>query len=386
MKNKILFCILIFLLVFIQGALLAQETGTANPREWRQAFEHGKVIFRQKDFGNAFISFNDAKRLKRTYFERLERNFIDLLSITEVRRMGDSLDWIERYINERHYAGAADALEELYYYFPRDTFNNSAKAALEALGRLKDFPEAEKWIGEIYFVEGELDLALAQFQKALSLNESNETDGFSIEVLYKMAHIRRIRQEYPEMIRILDEVLKTDRLWSVSQNPNSPSESSRSFIRRAMTRTLVNRGPNQFIIQYRYKNDESIDAHRLLGFYYYLTGSHGRAQEHLMFSFLIQNTVIIEELKRQRFDFVFSRLDLLAAEINSNPMLAEYVNTNEYYRTAYYLGVCLNIEEKRSASRELWNFLSTQIQAGEWRNRSISQLRSPFLEPAVEMP
>ena len=384
--NLILFFFLFCTFIFTPHIVQAQVAGRENPRQWRMAFERGKVMFRQKDFGNAFTSFNDAKRLKRTYFESLERNFIDLLSINEVRRMGDSLDWVERYINERHYAGAADALEELYYYIPRDTFNNSAKAALEAFGKLKDFPDAEKWIGEIYFVEGEWDLALAQFQKAHSLNQLNEEPDFSTDLLYKIAHIRRIRREYNEMERVLLSILKSDRLWTMSQDEN-PSGISRSFIRQAMTRTLTNKGPNQFILQYRYRNDESNEAHRLLGFYYYLSGRHrGRAHEHLMFSFLIQNTVIIEELRRLRFDYTFIDLDNLAVEINRNPQLSEYALKNEYYKTAYYLAVCLYAEGNTSSALELWGFLSRQIPAGEWRNRSIAQLRSPYLEPAVEMP
>jgi hypothetical protein len=54
---------------------------------------------------------------------------------------------VERYSYDRHYTAAAAALEELYYRIPKTSLNNSALAALAALGRLKDYPEAEFWIG-----------------------------------------------------------------------------------------------------------------------------------------------------------------------------------------------------------------------------------------------
>ncbi|MCL2139797.1 MAG: hypothetical protein FWH41_09765 [Treponema sp.] len=382
-KNKMLISF-VFLLLFLQiRPLVVFAQQGPNPRDFWHVFERGKLMFRQGDYSGAFNAFEDAKRQKFLFFERLEKDLIDLLSISEVRRMGDALDWVERFIQERHYAGAADALEELYYRIPKEKFNNSAKAALAALGSLKEFPEAERCLGDVYLIEGELDLALRQFQKALALNNSGDAPDMETELLYKIAEIRRTRQEYNEMERTLLAILKKDRLWSsIAEKVNNNEV---PFILQAMNRTLINNGINQFITQYRYKNDESAEAHRLLGFYYCLSG-RPRAQEHLMFAFLIQNTVIIEELTLQRFDFTYTRHDALIAEINRSPLLSDYAAKNEYFKTAYYLGASLYGNGNTASAREIWNFLSTFSAAGEWRNRAIAQLRSPHNERNVEMP
>jgi len=389
---------LLLLLVFYAGSAFAQTKSGPGPYDWWYTLERGKVMFRQGDYGNALLTFEDARRIRRAMYERMERNFINLLSNREVRRMGDSLDWVERYIQERHYADAAEALEELYYRIPRGNFHNSASAALTALGTLKDYPEAEYWIGETYLVEGELKLAQNQFQKALAMKQLFENPGLAVELLYKIAAICRIRQEYNEMERVLQSILAGDNLWSgggneeAPHNPqigrtSSPVESSTvSFTRQAMTRTLENNGIERFLMLYRYTNTETVEAHKQLGFYYYVSGRHSRAQEHLMFAFLIQNTIIIDEVIRHTYGFAFTTLEDLAVEINRYPLLSEYAEKSGYYKTAYYLGSSLYGNGKTTAAMGIWNFLAAQNQAGEWQARARGQLKSPHVERALEMP
>jgi tetratricopeptide (TPR) repeat protein len=394
-------CVLFFLCV--------NTVGAQTQRNWWYTLEQGKQMYRQGNYGNALLAFEDARRQRRTMYERMERDFINLLSVREVRRMGDSLDWVERFIRDRRYADAAAALEELYYRIPRESFNNSASAALTAIGTLKDYPEAEYWIGEVYLTEGEPGLALSQFQKALSTggspaNPLSGNPGFSTDLTYKIAGIYRIRREYNEMVRTLLSIVSSDSLWAAGENetvtdrvpatatdgqpaPEPAGAVQRaSFARQAMTRTLENDGINRFLTLYRYANTEGEQAHRLLGYFYYDTGRHSRAQDHLMFAFLIQNTVIIDELISRRYDFTFTNLGTLAAEFAGNQLIADYIEKNEYYKTAYYLATSMYGNGKTATARSIWNFLAVQNSAGEWQTRSVSQLRAPRVEPALEMP
>jgi tetratricopeptide (TPR) repeat protein len=375
MKRNTFFCF--FILIFLTCSAVYAQT----QRNWWYTLERGKQMFRQGDYGSALLAFEDARRQRQAVYERLERHLINLLSIIEVRRIGDSLDLVERYIGERHYTDAADALAELYYRIPKESLHNSAAEALTALGTLKDYPEAEYWIGETYLVEGELRLAQTQFQKALDLRQTLENPGFTVELLYKIAAICRTRQDYNEMERTLLLILNDDNLWS-----GGGTGASGTFEKQALTRVLENNSVNRFLTLYRYRNTESVQAHRLLGLYYYASARHSRAQEHLMFDFLIQNTIIIEEVIRNRYDFTFTTLEDLAVEINRYPLLADYAEKNEYYKTAYYLGASLYGNGKTASARELWTFLSTQDAAGEWQVRAVGQLRNPHNERLVEMP
>jgi tetratricopeptide (TPR) repeat protein len=372
------------LVLFFFSPFFAFSQTNSFPRPWWYTLEQGKLSFRDGAYGDALLAFEDARRQRRARFDRLEQDFISLLSIPEVRRLGDSLDRVETYIRERNYPDAAEALGELSYRIPRESLNNSAAQALAALGSLKDYPEAEYWIGETYRAEGELGVALAQFQKAYAQRNLLENPGFAVELLYKIADIHKTRQEYTRMERALLDILREpaangeprDSLWTDDS----------SFAKNALFRTLENDGINRFLTLYRYNNAEVEAAHRLLGFYYYAVGRHSQAKEHLMFAFLIQNTVLLEEMLRRQYDFTFTGLEELMAAIRRNSPLAVYLEAVDYYRTAYYLAASLFAGGKLASARPLWVFLSDQSQAGEWRGRAQTQLRSPFVERARELP
>ena len=388
-RNKV--TLFIFILVFSVPAFAQQEPATP----WWLSLERGKRQFRNSNFGEALMSFEDARRQRRAMYEQMERDLILLLSINEVRRIGDSLERVENFAIERNYNAAASAFRELYYRIPKASLNNSANAALTAFNGLKNFPEAEYWIGEIYRVEGELPLALSQFRKAYGMRGFLEDPGFAVNLQYKMADILRITREYTEMERILHQILnENDSLWgnaSTERNGNSENilaayeQASASFARSAMTRILTERGVNNFLDLYRYDNLAVEQAHRLLGNYYI---AHGRpsAEQHLMFAFLIQNTVIIEEIKQRQYNFTFTNLEALAQEINKNRLLLTFIEEVEYFRTVYYFAASLFRNGKASVARNLWSFLASQPQAGEWHDRAISQLRNPRPYPVVEMP
>ncbi|MDR2495312.1 MAG: hypothetical protein LBD24_08845 [Spirochaetaceae bacterium] len=327
------------------------------------------------------MAFEQARRDRRTMYTRMEQDIIDLLSIPEVRYMGDSLERIEEYIKERYQVNAEAALAELYYRYPKANLEGSAYRALEEIGRLKDFPEAEYWIGETFRMEGELGVALGQYQKAHDQRAFLENPGFDIEILYRMVDVLKTKQDYTEMEKWALEILKHDSLWFGG---------SGIVTKHAMTTILENRdnGLRRFITIYRYNNIVVERAHRLLGLYYYASGRHKQAVEHLMFSFLIQNTILIQEVIRSRFDFTFTNLEDLMREAVRKPALAAYIEEAEYYKTLYYFAAALYSDgnTKQAAARQLWEFLGAHPAGGEWSAKARLQLRAPFVEKIVEMP
>jgi tetratricopeptide (TPR) repeat protein len=380
MKNRrFLFFIIIFSL--ISGFMYAQRQ---VEQPWWYTLEQGKQAFRSASYGDALLSFEDARRQRRQMYTRLETEFITLLSRPEVRRLGDSLELVERFIKDRNYSEADEALRELYYRVPRSGLNNSAQAALTGLGRLKDYPEAEYWIGETYRSEGELGIAINQYQKALAQRYLLENPGFELELLYKIAELRHVRREYPEMEKVLLGILSDIPAGGEAPRDSLWSQDTGVFAKQAMMRTLERDGFSRFLTLYRYNNRDVEKAHRLLGFFFYSSGRHNSAPDHLMFAFLIQNSLVMEELIRGSFDFSFTSLDDLMAELKTRPNLLQYIEETEYYKTAYYLAASLYAAGKAVPARELWTFLSQQADAGEWAVRSRGQLAKPYIERPQE--
>jgi len=149
-------------IILISGVSYAQQSAG---QPWWYTLEQGKLFYRNGSYGDALLTFEDARRQRIAQFTRLEEDFIFLLSIPEVRRYGDTLEYVEKYISDRRETAAAAALNELYYRVPKETINGSVSRALKELDHLKSYPEAEYWLGETYRAEGELGLALRQYER-----------------------------------------------------------------------------------------------------------------------------------------------------------------------------------------------------------------------------
>jgi tetratricopeptide (TPR) repeat protein len=335
---------------------------------WWITLEEGKRYFRAGAYGDALRFFENARESRKNHYAEMERRLVEVLSVNAVRRLGDDLALLERYIEKEFRVDAADALKELYYRVPKERLRNSSAAALAELKNLKNYPEAEYWLGEVYRVEGEYGIALAQYQKALDQRALMENPEFGTEILYTMAELRRTRREDSEMIKIFEDLLKTDPLWS-----------RESFNRSNMLRSLETNGVNRFLVLFRHNAPKVEKAHRNLGFYYYNNGRHDRAAENLLFAFLIQNSVIINALLESQYDYEFVSLTGLLLDIAGRRDLLAYVGEVEYFKTLYYLANSLYGVNRRRAAREIWTFLRDNA-SGEWSGRARNQLNNPQLE------
>ena len=365
-KMRIVFFVLAFFLCF---PVFSQT------QPFWLTLEQGKHYFRNGAYSEALLAFEDARRTRWNEFERMESDLIIALSTPNLRRFGDTLEWVEAYCTEQHLDRAERALKELYYRYPKEKLGGSVSRALEELGRLKAYPEAEFWLGEIYRAEGETSLALRQYQKAYEDRVNLEIPGFEIEILYSIMEIHRIRQEYQEM---------EERAMEILRSPGSSSLWTDQNLTQAALTILQNQGIDRFLVVFRYNNAQLERAHRLLGFYYYTNG-RPNAAEHLMFSILIQSTLIIEEVMRRQYDFTYTTLDSLMEVVQRRQDLQSYLEEAEYFRTLFYLGEVLYSAGKSLPARQIWTFLSGSSEAGEWRIRSRNRLQSSYVERDIEM-
>jgi tetratricopeptide (TPR) repeat protein len=322
------------------------------------------------------LAFEDAKRNRKAMYDKMEQDLVTVMSLRDVRKMYDSLDELEKYIAANYMESADAALKELYFRKGRESLYGSQKNALAAVKTLKDYPEAEYWIGETYRVEGELNIALKQYKRAYDQRANLENPSFDIEILYKIVDVLKIQQNYIEMEAQAERLVALDTLWGGE---------SGFYARTAMERILENDGMERFLTVYRYDNPQVERIHRVLGFFYYASGRHVSALDHLIFSFLIQNTIIINDLIRNRYDFEVTTMDALIREAGQNPTLVAYMQDVEYYKTIYYLGATFYATGRAKAARSCWALLS-RCNAGGWTVKAEGQLRRPSIERAIETP
>ena len=381
--------LLLGLILFTLGAGFVY---TQEPlyQPWWFTLETGIRHFRDGSYGQALMSFEAARRDRHSHFSLMEEDLIRFLSIAEVRWLGDNLDFVEWYIEEFNETRANAILNEIYHFFPKESFNNSVDQVLIQLDNLKRYPEAEYWLGEIFRVEGELSLAQRQYERALRDRDLFTRPDLDMQILYQIVNIHRTRGEYVEMEDRYNEIISTDSLWT-SGNQNEPQ----TMMRAAMLRMLetsssinvreVTGGINHFLSFYRHNNMSTERAHRELGLYLYSRGRYNTAVSHLMFAFLIQNTVLIEDAMRREFDFIFTSLDDLMMMIGSRRELLDFLEESEYFRVIYYFSSALYATNRQFPAMQLWEFLAGSDRAGIWGERArMSSV--PIVESVIVLP
>jgi len=383
MFKRVLFT---FVLLFLSIGIWAQEDRPAEQpwlvnQPWWFTLEIGKLHFSNGSYGDALMAFEDARRSRYSHFSRMEDELIIFLSIPEVRRLGDSLDFIEWYVSEQNETRISNILLEIYHYFPKTGLGSSVSNALDALDTLKTYPEAEFWLGECFRVEGELNLALRQYERALSGRELFLTPDFDLEISYRLFDLHNLRGDYNEMERRGREILDGN------DSTGSPRDFlwSQNLMRAAMIRMLETGGIDRFLMFYRHDNIPTERAHRELGFYLYTRGRYITALDNLMFAFLIQNTIIINEILRRDFDYVYTDLGDLMTMIGTRRDLLSFMEEIEYFKTIYYFASTLHANGKTIPAQELWDFLATSLIAGEWGERA-RRSGTPFVESVVVLP
>ena len=385
MSKKLFFGFI--LLLFAAAIVPAQFSQPQMP--WWFLLEQGKQHFRNGLYGEAFSSFEEARRARHSHFTRLEEDFIMFLSIPDVRWLGDSLEFVEWYIDTNNQFQAAEILNELYHYYPRTALGGSVNRALEELDHLKSYPEAEYWLGETFRVEGELSLAYRQYERALNQQALFQNPEFDLEILYRITDLQRTRGDFVEMEKRTLEIIHgndsagnpRDRLWSSGISTDIPNP-----IRAAMLRILEgDDGINRFLTIYRHNNMITEKAHRELGLHYYSHGRYITAAEHLMFAFLIQNTVLIEEIIRREFDYVYTSLENLMLMIGTRRELLSFMDETEYFKNIYYFSSALYANGRTRSAVYLWDFLAQSSRSGEWGDRA-RRAGTPFIEAVVVMP
>jgi len=365
-----------------QNKIKYYSTAKKNIPYW-YTLEKGKKSFREGDYGAALSYFEEARDSHAEYWARQKRAFIALMTIQEVRKFGDSLSLVEQYAEDHLQADAKLAIETLRFNVDPKLLNDSVKTAVDYLDSLKAYPDAEYWIGEVYRIESETEIALNQYNKTLELiNKGDKKDSATpINVMYRIAEMNRELCRYNEMeaaYKLIIETYETDKIWSDNEG----------FVRNSMKKTLEKDGINEFLIRFRHTNPDTDNAHKELGYFYYSTGRYDLAERHLMLSSLIESTTIIEGVKRDKYNFVFTTLDNLMDELARKQEIKQYIEDSFYFKKLYYLASALNANGKPSTAKEIWRFVSHQqgMGADEWAKRSQSQLHSPYIEVIITNP
>ena len=245
------------------------------------------------------------------------------------------------------------------------------KSAIDGAGI---FPEAEAAIGDIYLEEGEAALAQKQYEKAYNLRKSFYIPEKQYEILYKLANLFELQQQYKQMEDTLNRIIADDRHFQDTANQRIRTQVEKVFMERGLDRVLV---------LYAFDDTFSAAAHSKLGWFYYRTGRFSPAVSQLLYSVIYRASELKNALLERDVDYGFTTLQDMLAATEKNADMRSYAASSGFYRDLYYLAGSMFANGFPRHALGLWKALSAVPSAGDYRDLSLRQLKKPFVEPLL---
>ena len=253
-------------------------------------------------------------------------------------------------------------------------FGKALQYYKDAISAAGIFPEAEMAIGDVYFEEGEFDLALAQYQKAY-----NQRKGFYIfesqyDVLYKIARL----YESQELYKLME-----DRLNSIVGDDKHFAETITSRLRSQIEKNYLDKGLDHVLQLYRFDASFAVKAHSKLGWFYYRTGRFSQSMSHLLYSVIYAVSEINAYLRERDINYEFASLQYVLAAVEKSSDLQSFIGEVELYKDLYYLAGATFADGYPQHALDLWGLISRFTSAGTYQDLSRRQVMNPHIEPLL---
>jgi tetratricopeptide (TPR) repeat protein len=276
---------------------------------------------------------------------------------------------------------AQDKQSQDWLLFEQGNASMSAREFGKALQYYKDaiaaagiFPEAEMAIGDVYFEEGEFDLAANQYQKAYNQRKGFYISDSQYDVLYKIARL----YESQELYKLME-----DRLVAIVADDKHFVETATSRLRTQIEKNYLDKGLDHVLLLYRFDPSFAVKAHSKLGWFYYRTGRFSQSISQLLYSVIYDVSEINAYIRDRDINYEFASLkDVLAAVEKSSDMQG-FVREVDLYKDLYYLAGATFADGYPQHALDLWGLISGFASSGTYQDLSRRQVKSPRIEPLL---
>lgn len=253
-------------------------------------------------------------------------------------------------------------------------FGKALQYYKDAISAAGIFPEAEMAIGDVYFEEGEFNLAVNQYQKAYNLRKGFYIFESQYDVLYKLARL----YESQELYKLME-----DRLSAITNDDKHFSETSSSHLRTQIEKNYLEKGLDHVLLLYRFDQSFAVQAHSNLGWFYYRTGRFSQSMSHLLYSVIYGVSQINAYLRDRDINYEFSSLQEVLTAVEKADDLLRFVGEAGLYKDLYYLAGATFAGGYPQHALDLWNLISRFPASGTYQELSRRQVKNPRIEPLI---
>jgi tetratricopeptide (TPR) repeat protein len=278
-------------------------------------------------------------------------------------------------------ADGQDRQSQNWLLFEQGNAAMSTKEFGKALQYYKDavsaagiFPEAEMAIGDVYFEEGEFELAALQYQKAYNQRKGFYISDSQYDVLYRIARLYESQELYKLMEDELSMIVADDRHFV---------ESATSRLRTQIEKNYLDKGLDHVLLLYRFEVSFAVKAHSKLGWFYYRTGRFSQSMSHLLYSVIYGVSEINAYLRERDINYEFASLQNVLTAVEKSSELQSFVDEIELYRDLYYLAGTTFAAGFPQHAMDLWGLVSRFRTSGTYQELARRQIKSPRIEPLL---
>jgi tetratricopeptide (TPR) repeat protein len=258
--------------------------------------------------------------------------------------------------------------------FAQREYGRALQLYAEALSTAGIFPEAEVGIGDVYFEEGEFQLAREQYEKAYSQKNAFRIADTQYEVLYKLADLYQSENMYNRMEDSLLKIVADDKQF------NDPASER---LKNQIQKNYTTKGIDHTLFLYQLDVPFAQVAHSRLGLFYYRSGRYEQAILELLYSVIYNATQINAVLHSRDYDYQFTTLADMLSAIKGKKELAQYVAGSSLFRDLYYLAGASYAAGFPAHATQIWKLVSASTIAGNYSDLAARQLKAPWVEKVL---
>jgi tetratricopeptide (TPR) repeat protein len=239
------------------------------------------------------------------------------------------------------------------------------------------FPEAESGIGDIFLFEGESDLAIAQYNKAYKLKNSFNIPAETYQVLYRLSKVYQEQENYRLMEDSLSLIVNEDTEFI---------QPASSLLTHQILSNYYEKGLDHILTIYHFHNYFARDAHSQLAWFYYKTGRFEQSVLHMLYAIILSVDHSFEYSSSRYIDFRFTSISDYFSSTRSDKDISLYFQNIDIYRDIYYLAGSTYAQGRPIIAFSVWRNLSIIGQNSKYSQLARDQMKSPWIEPYLQIP
>lgn len=320
-KTFLIFTVLFFTLLC--GNLTAQGKNIKSVEDETLIFYDAVSAYDEKNYGRSLKLCEDAIFCRNNRISKELTTINNAILPQEVQRAGDKLSDVLPVLDKRSEYGAINLIKFYEKKKGEDFFGNSLANVIKYLESMKVYPEAQKLLGDVYKIEGEYEFAEVYYKEALKNASVLDIPDQRYEILYLMAEVSELQNDYNEM--------ETRLLSILSEDKNFTNKALLNAMKRTVRQNKKDSHKNFFDL-YRADSYYMMNAYGKLAEYYLEQKDIERALTFSSLQVITGYTRILSVIKKRNLNFENTGLGSVLFEVNLNPDIVQWGTDNGLWK------------------------------------------------------